>query len=223
VMIALVVMMNLSGTGAFALPPTERKISWARESKGQKPAEVNLPKPPENKAQTTLIDMGVYAEDIYDLANAGKWDEVEMKFKQLKGIKVKNSDVIIAALDTAIKSKKRLEVMKQANQLTLIVTNLSAANNPAVPAEVAKLDYYGRELEIWGTVKDTNKLNVTVKEMRRTWDKVRPMIEERGGTDEAEKFEELIVQIEDAQTASDYKKLAQREMDEVDTLEKIFE
>jgi hypothetical protein len=86
---------------------------------------------------------------------------------------------------------------------------------------VTRLDYYGRELEVWAQAKDANKLEATAREMRREWDAVRPSIEAKSAT-EAKKFEALVAQVEGAKTPAAYARVATPVLNEVDNLEKLF-
>ncbi len=81
---------------------------------------------------------------------------------------------------------------------------------------------YGRELEIWDEAKDASKLQATAREMRKTWDAVRPSIEAKNPA-VAKKFEGLVAQVEAAKAPADYAKVAKPVLDEVDNLEKVFE
>lgn len=183
----------------------------------------------------TLIDMGEYSENIYDFTKAADWKNSEAKFNQLKStakrahLDVKKENLDQSALDTTIDTlekdiiaRDRHASMREANQMTLIVINLTSSYPQSIPPEITKLDYYGRELEIWAAVNDIKKLHVIAQEMRRTWEGIRPLLEARGDITEAKKFENLIVQIEHAKSASDYSNLAKLVLEEVDNLENIF-
>ena len=84
-----------------------------------------------------------------------------------------------------------------------------------------KLDYYGRELEVWALANDVNKLQATAREMRQTWDALRPAVEAKSAT-EAKKFDALVAQVETAKTPAAYIRVATPVLDEVDNLEKLF-
>ncbi len=73
--------------------------------------------------------------------------------------------------------------MHEANEVTLDVANMTAAYKLNVPVEVTRLDYYGRELEVWAQAQDTNKLQAAAREMRQTWDSLRPRIEAQSKTE----------------------------------------
>ncbi|MEP6945312.1 MAG: hypothetical protein ABJA02_05295, partial [Acidobacteriota bacterium] len=85
------------------------------------------------------------------------------------------------------------------------------------------LDFYGRELEIWSMAKDEAKLKSTAQAIRQTWNDVKPKIEVKGGTKQAQNFEMLVAKTDAAKNVGDYAKAAKPILDEVDNLEKVFE
>src|SRR5438309_7285137 len=91
-------------------------------------------------------------------------------------------DMNVAALDRAVAMKDRQATMQEANQVTLHVANMTTAYKLSAPVEVTKLDYYGRELEVWAQAKDANKLQATAREMRQAWDSLRPTIAAKSAT-----------------------------------------
>ena len=101
------------------------------------------------------------------------------------------------------------------------VANVTTAYKLSVPVEVTRLDYYGRELEVWAQAQDAYKLQVTAREMRPEWDALRPSIEAKSAT-EANTFDALIARVESAKTPADYTRVATPVLDEVDNLEKLF-
>lgn len=194
--------------------------------------------PPKNTSSAppkTLADAGEYGENVYDMAKANNWAKATAKLNLLKESAAKMKSEVqgggeldqlastVAALDQAVTSKNQQAAMREANQVTFIVANLNAPYKLTVPIEVTKLDYYGRELEIWSAEKDIKKLQATAVEMRRTWDAVRPAIESHKGAAEAKKFGELVAKVEQAKAPDEYARLATPILDEVDKLEKVFE
>jgi hypothetical protein len=183
---------------------------------------------------TSLANAGEYGENIYDYAKANDWKNAGVKLAALKDAagkvrtEVKNKsaavdrlDGQVAALDRAVAAKDRQATMREANQVTLDVANMTAAYKLSVPVDVVKLDYYGRELEVWAQAQDPTKLQATAADMRRTWDSLRPSIQAHSAT-EAKKFETLVAQVESAKTSADYARAAAPVLNEVDNLEKLF-
>ena len=183
---------------------------------------------------TSLSNAGEFGENVYDYAKANDWKNANVKVAALKdalkqvrtGVKnqsaaVDRLDKNVAALDRAVTAKDRQAAMREANQVTFEVADMTAAYKLSVPVEVTRLDYYGRELEVWTQAQDANKLQATAREMRRTWDSLRPTIETHSAT-EAKKFDALVVRVESAKTPADYARAATPVLNEVDNLEKLF-
>ncbi len=127
----------------------------------------------------------------------------------------------VAALGLAVAVKDRQTAMREANRVTLDVANMTTAYKLSVPVEVIRLDYYGRELEIWADAKDPNRLQATAREMRHEWNALRSSVEAQSAA-EAKKFRALVAQVESARTPSDYATVATLVLNEVDNLEKLF-
>ena len=184
----------------------------------------------------SLASLGEYGENIYDAAKAKKWTEAAAKFSALKSAIQQSSAELgkaedkrtqlqesIASLDNAIGKREQATAMRAANQVTLVGSELAASYHPKVPADVARLDYDGRELEIWSRLNDRSKLRSTAQDMRQTWDRLEPEVKSHNGVAEARKFGSLITQTDRAKSVAQYQRLARPVLDEVDALEKVFE
>jgi hypothetical protein len=182
----------------------------------------------------SLASAGEYGENIYDYAKMSDWKNANAKLTALKeavtqvradaksqSVAVDLLDGNFAALYMAVSSKDRQAAMREANQVTLDVANMTTAYKLSVPVEVVRLDYYGRELEVWAQAKDANRLQATTREMRREWNALRPSVEAKSAT-EAKKFEALVTQVEGSKTPADYARVATPVLNEVDNLEKLF-
>ena len=220
-------------TNSAAANETKNSVSTTTISKTP---VVNANLPPKTsiseKVPVPLSDAGEYGENTYDMAKAKNWTKAAEKLHELKqsqsqmataGIKSAELDAAIAALDKDVAAKDETATLRDANQVTFIAADLTAKYNPPIPIEVTKLDYYGRELEIWSMAKDDAKLKSTAQAIRQTWNSVKPKVEAKGGTKQAQNFETLVAKTDSAQTVSDYAKAATPILDEVDNLEKVFE
>ena len=188
----------------------------------------------EESVPTSLVNAGEYGENVYDYAKANDWKNANVKVTALRDAAktvrtdvkkqsgaVDRLDTNVAALDRAVTAKDRQATMREANQVTLDVADMTIAYKLSVPVEVTKLDYYGRELEVWAQAQDANKLQATAREMRRTWDSLRPTIATKNAT-EAKKFDALVSHVESAKSPGDYPRVATLVLSEVDNLEKLF-
>lgn len=179
-----------------------------------------------------LSDAGEFAENIYDAAKSGDWTMADAKQIQLttalekldiKKIDVRTIKLMMPELKAAISGRKKMDVQIVSNRLTFALAEMSGKYDTALPVGIVKLDYYGRELEIWSENADLQQLQKTASEIRKTWDRVRPEVEKNDGSEEADTFEALVEELDSAETVEDYAKLATPILDEVDNLEGVFE
>jgi len=211
-------------------PSSQSKTSNA----AAKPAAASSVNTTGASVPTSLANAGEYGENVYDYAKANDWKNAGVKLAALKDAvnkvrtEVKDQDKAVdrlaanvVALDRAVTAKDRQTAMREANRLTLDVANMTAAYKLSVPVEVTRLDYYGRELEVWAQAQDVNKLQVTAREMRQTWDSLRPSIQTHSAP-EAKKFDALVAQVESAKTPAASARVATLVLNEVDNLEKLF-
>jgi hypothetical protein len=140
----------------------------------------------------------------------------------VSGIAVDRLGRTVAALNHSVARKQGLRTMREANQVALDVADLTAAYKVSVPVEVTRLDYYGRELEIWAEVGTMARLKATASGRRHEWNAVRSRVEGKNRA-EGEKFEALVARAERARTSKEYSPLASRVLDEVDHLESVFQ
>ena len=176
---------------------------------------------PAAKLPASLADAGEFGENIYDAAKAKDWTAAGTKLASLKNaaklLKIdlagaaaeqkKNLDqldIAIAAVEKTIAAKERQTSMEIANRITLIAADLTEPFHPQPPVAVTRLDYLGRELEMWSATGDLKKLQSAADELVAVWDKVWPEVEAKGGTAEATTFAKLVGQLKKAKAADDY-------------------
>jgi hypothetical protein len=226
VIVFLTIWLNACSSGSSDAAKTNKAVTPPTASSAVTKTE---------SVPTSLSNAGEYGENVYDFAKANDWKNADVKLAALRDAmknvraEVKNQskavdrlDTNVAALDRAVTAKDRQAAMREGNQVTLDVANMTTAYKLSVPVEVTRLDYYGRELEVWAQAQDANKLQATVREMRRTWDSLRPSVEAHKAT-EAKKFDALVAQVESAKTPADYARVAMPVLNEVDNLEKLFQ
>jgi len=181
-----------------------------------------------------LVEAGEYGENLYDAAKASDWTGARRRLTALeaavKQVTVEKGtggsedslEQNLVALKHSVAGRQRRETLRLANQITLNVANLTARYAPKIPVQVTRLDFYGRELEIWSEAGDADRLRATAEGMRREWENVRPSVEGRDSA-EARKFGALVTRVERARTPAADRRLAEAELEEVDNLEKAFE
>ena len=185
----------------------------------------------------SLTDVGEYGENIYDAAKAGSWSTASQKLKSLKkaaaelpadlpgpGSSQKKAQLFadISALEKSIPARDKQASIEKANHVTLVADGLSAPFGPKVPVDITRLDYLGRELEVWAGPGDLKRLQQVASEIQSTWSKVRPAIEAKGASRVSKSFSALVDRVAAAKTAQEYEASAGPLLDEVDNLEKVF-
>ena len=183
----------------------------------------------------SLPKIGELGENVYDLAKARDWTKTAEKLAALedavKGLAADSAaaradkdrlKAHMAALGKAVTAKDRQAAMREANRVTLIAANLTEPFDPKVPVDVTRLDYYGRELEVWAAAGDKDRLKATATAMRKTWDRLRPAVVAHKGAAEAKQVDELMAQVEAAKSSREYGLVATPVLEAVDQLEKVF-
>ena len=233
--IATVILFGTITFSACASVPSNSNttsINVNKESNKPVPEKSRIVEANNGKVPAAVIDAGEFSENIYDYAKVKNWAKAEAKLNSLEKsvAELKTANLatpkiieIANSIGKAVKAKNQIDAMRESNQSTFLIADLSAQFNPKVPVEVTKLDYYGREIEIWVINKDEAKLKQTVAAIRQTWNAVKPKMEAKGASKEEAKFESLVVQAEKAVTIAEYSKVAMPILDEVDNLEKVFE
>ena len=187
------------------------------------------------KTPASLSAIGEFGENVYDLAKAGAWTKAATKLGALKdavkGLAADSAAVPadqdqlghhVAVLDEAVTAKNRQAAMREANRVTLIVANMTEPFDPKVPVDVTRLDYYGRELEVWAAAEDMDKLKATADDMLEVWDRLRPTIVAHKGAATAKRFDRLMAQVEVAKSSREYGHAATPVLEAVDMLEEVF-
>jgi hypothetical protein len=182
-----------------------------------------------------LVLAGESAEDLYDDAKVSDWARADRHLARLKQAAGRARAVSpdsagledslehsVTALTRLVAAKRPQAVMRTANQVTLEVADLTERFRPRVPVPVTRLDYYGRELEIWSHAGSLSRLRLAAQGLRREWDRVGDSVARRSPT-EARKFGNLVTRVEHSASLAEYGHLAGVVLDEVDHLEEVFQ
>jgi hypothetical protein len=177
-----------------------------------------------------VAEVGTHGEDLYDQVKAASWskaaaimDSLDRAVSSLKPDERAQLSGVLDTLRSAIAAHRKETALEAANRVTLIGAKLTEAYHPKMPADIVRLDYYGRELEIWAARKDMARLASTAAELRRTWEAVKPIEISNGGAAAAARTDSLVTRLSAAKSPADYAKLATPILDVVDELEKPFE
>jgi hypothetical protein len=187
------------------------------------------------KPPKSLGEVDEYGENFYDYAKAQKWEKAAGKLAALKKeaealeaeLKDDDKETLakhVAALEKAVAEKDQVAGMIASNQITLLTSKLGEAYPHKVPSEVAKIDFLGREVEIWSLAKDDAKLKSSSSALQKSWKKVRPAVIAKGekGKTEAKKVDGLVAKLKAAKSPDECLAAAGPILDAVDDLEDVF-
>ncbi len=183
-----------------------------------------------------ITDLGNHGEDLYDAITASRWTAARAIGDSLAHAAgaVRFDDArlapqrapLAAQLDTlhsAISRRDRFAALEAANQVTYLAAIMTRPFAPQPPADIALLDFQGRELEIWAARRDMTRLHRTAASLRATWNAARPLVEARGGAAAALVMERNVARVERARTPAEFHQAAGPVLDQVDVLERVFE
>jgi protein tyrosine phosphatase (PTP) superfamily phosphohydrolase (DUF442 family) len=178
-----------------------------------------------------LAQLAEAAESLYDAAKADNWAGADAALRSMQragnslAAELPDSSRLRSALDAlrdVLAARNRVGTLSGANEITLMAANMSAGDDQPVPVSVARLDYWGRALEIQAASRDAMKLAEISRRIRAIWDDLRPAIEARGSTAEAARFDRLVTQLQTLKSPDAYARLAGPFLEAVDMIEKVF-
>ncbi|MCU1246901.1 MAG: hypothetical protein JWN02_2811, partial [Acidobacteria bacterium] len=193
VILSVALISGLAACQQQPVSPAAPQTSAAAPPSAAAPATAQQPAAPKS-----LTDSAELAEVTYDAAKVGKWSDAANSVAQLRqsAASYPTLATAVSTLAVRVQGHDRLESMIIANELTRQANEGLRSYPVTTPVDVAILDYEGRALEIAAARNSLPALQAATKEIRRTWDEVRPQVDSRGGTAESSTFESLIAQLE---------------------------
>jgi hypothetical protein len=173
---------------------------------------------------------------IYNLAKAGQWVEVTAQFTALKqSVQQLNSTLAsksanlavfnaqMPVLEKSIAAKDQQATMRESNQLILESIDLMKPLHPHTPVETILLGYYGRKLELDAIARNPRELQITASDVEKTWQTLRPQVQSKGDAQQIAQGDQLIAQLNQAKSATDYQQVAPALTRESRVLERLLQ
>ncbi len=198
---------------------------------------------PSESASTSAVEdrVSIYnkiadsAKSIFDLAKVNRWSEATESFTALEKTaqtlkanpEINKTDIAklnswIIPLGNLIAAKQPL-AMDTANQLAMVASQLTIQPNSKTPVEVAMLDYYGRELEIWSTRGNTVKLKDIANKIIHIWSDLRPSVQSKSSTVHVLPIDDTLISLlGDAESSDEYKLLSAPLLAEVNIFQQLL-
>ncbi len=181
------------------------------------------------------------AEDIIDFAESDNWERINQDvasiadaWKSYQPQATRDSapqtvqaslSSALAQLETASAAKDALATMQSANDLSAAVVELFAIYNPAIPADIGRLDVLERQVILDVASDDFTAAAATFAEVKSVWETVKPSVLAHNGKDVADQFESSLAIQANALNIKDGTALtneARNGLEIVDALEQLY-
>ena len=174
------------------------------------------------------------ATNLFDSARDSAWPQAEEHLREIQR-GVANLPTALAPADTVdsmraravqladtVSHRDRVKTMDAANAITLYAIGLNEAFPSAVPAQIPRLAYLGRQIEFSVAAQDRSLFSRAVTDMRQLWQELQPQLEGRGLSADQRRMTDIVVSLEVLTKLSDAEALARQERDVVSHLESAF-
>jgi hypothetical protein len=213
----------------------------AAESQEEEPAE-EASGGEKSSVPSSLDETESAAEDIIELADAGKRAQVKAKARELvavtageAGTALREAGVPRSRIETLRDRAERVEdyarnaalfkVSLAANQISELMPEFFARYDVAIPPDVLKLDYLDREALLESRAHENSAVRKAVNDLASTYAELRSKVIEAGGDKEARDFTRHVESMERLVQSSNGQALqeeAAKGLELVDVLEGVF-
>ena len=174
------------------------------------------------------------AQYLFDSARDSAWPQAEEHLRELQRdvqnlpTNVAPADVVdslrerLTQLADTVPHHDRVKTMDAANAITKYAMGLTDAFPSPVPAQLPRLAYLGRQIELSVAAQDQNLFSRTVTDMRQAWQELQPQLEGRGHAADQRRMTDIVVSLEVTTKLSDAEPLAREERDIVNRLASAF-
>lgn len=186
------------------------------------------------QAPDSLTHTADFAKQMYSAANTNDWTAVDAQFPKLREAvmmlwsqvpqNLTEQQSLAACLDglrDEIAGRDQQQVIRDSNQVTRIAADLLTQYDPQAGA-VARIGYFGRELEILARWGDSGEIQNTSNRLSQTWENLRGQVIARGGGAEAQRLDTIIRQIDTSNQAWVIRNAAEEMLGQLPALERVF-
>jgi hypothetical protein len=156
-----------------------------------------------------------------DDAASGPLADVDVGAEELRQLRERAARVDELAREDGM----TLEVALAANAVSALMPRLFAHFEVTVPPEVLELDYLEREVELRSRIHEDQAVSMTITQLRRTWQQLRPQVIDAGGKETAALFAKHVAALQRLRRKGDESALqreARNGLELVDGLERVF-
>ena len=181
------------------------------------------------------------AEDIIDFAPSGNWDKISgdvtdiataWKAYQPQASQDGASQELQGAMTSAIErlqsastAQDPAATMQGSNDVSAAVVEMFALYNPAIPADIGRLDVLERQVILDVAAKDYTAAEISLAKTKSVWEDVKPSVLKHNGKDVAAEFEASLTAQESALNDKDDAAVtneARNALEIVDAMEQLY-
>ena len=191
------------------------------------------PIPSADQRPLALSEVDDAARYLFESARETQWDEAQAQLRTLQDAfedlpsGLGPADVFASArsrvheLPDSVARHDRVAVMEGANAITGLVIGLSERYQSNVPAQIPRLAYLGRQIELGIASHNPTMIARATDEIQQTWNEVRPELEQRKHLADVRRMTDIVASLETGKPTRDGP-LARAELDAVSHLETEF-
>jgi hypothetical protein len=167
----------------------------------------------------SLVTIEGATEDIIDMVPSGGWDQVTADVNEISDAwssyqsqaevdragqaLVDEFSEGLGSLKVAQDERRSWDTMQMANNLSATTVELYGLYEVTVPIDVGRLDVLGRQVVLDVTKPNWPAANATVRDLKNTWQEIKPSILDHDGKDVAKQFNATVDSLDNALAARD--------------------
>ena len=175
-----------------------------------------------------LLEVEDAARYLFGAARDARWHQADEQMDTLQHASMNlpmdlaPSDVVAAVrarvheLADTVPHRDRIKTMEAANAITQLSIGL---DTPDIPAQVLRLGYLGRQLEVGVAARRPATITRATADIRQTWSEIEQQLIQRGRLSVVRQMTDIVVSLEGTKRLSDVSRLARAELDAVSRLE----
>ena len=180
------------------------------------------------------------AEDVIDLYNRGEWSQAQQIVDSINSVSPRIETIMDSLgfprssadvfgylrfrLDRLTRYARRpVEAALAANQLTAFTIDVQSHFAHVVPMAVSWMDYYGREIVLLAPI-DSSRILLPkrLNELEQSWKSIEDDVKQHNGSAVAQKVNDTISRLKQADSIEERLKYGNRILDLVDEIEMVY-
>ena len=202
---------------------------------------VRVPPAPTGIVPDDLATIEAQAEDIIDVAPGGNWETIRSDFAAISDAwqsyqprakkdgatqaMLDSFDSALANLKAAADAQDKTGTMQASNDISAVVVDLFDLYQPAIPANVGRLDVLERQVVLDAAADNFTGVSADLAEINQVWETLKPSVVAHDGQEAAGQFEASLSNQASALQTKDTSTLtyeAMNALELVDVMEQLY-